>query len=143
MRTRLGYQRTIGCGGEAVEKHGSTRRWLRVLVVDDDASVQRGMSDYLEQHNMRVVSARHRQDVTRQLATTELDFVLLDLRLNEEDGLDVLREIRLRSTVPVIIMAGERSEETDRVVALELGADAYLTEPFGLRELLARIQAML
>jgi DNA-binding response OmpR family regulator len=69
--------------------------------------------------------------------------VILDLRLGQEDGLDLLREIRSRSDVPIIITTGHRRDEIDRVVGLELGADDYITKPFGLRELLARIRAVL
>jgi two-component system, OmpR family, response regulator len=69
--------------------------------------------------------------------------VILDLRLGEEDGLDLLREIRASSDVPVIIITGHRRDEIDRVVGLELGADDYLTKPFNLRELLARVRAVL
>jgi DNA-binding response OmpR family regulator len=69
--------------------------------------------------------------------------VILDLQLGQTDGLNVLREIRSRSDVPVIITTGHRRDEIDRVVGLELGADDYITKPFGLRELLARIRAVL
>jgi two-component system, OmpR family, response regulator len=118
-------------------------RPTRVLIVDDDPSMQRMLADYLEQHNMRVISAPHRQEVLRQFAVAEPNVVVLDLRLGQEDGLDLLREIRSRSDVPVIITTGHRRDEIDRVVGLELGADDYLTKPFGLRELLARIRAVL
>jgi DNA-binding response OmpR family regulator len=99
--------------------------------------------DYLERHNMQVVSASQRQEVTRQFAAAEPNVVILDLRLGQEDGLDLLREIRSHSDVPVIITTGHRRDEIDRVVGLELGADDYVTKPFGLRELLARIRAVL
>jgi DNA-binding response OmpR family regulator len=69
--------------------------------------------------------------------------VILDLRLGHEDGFDLLREIRSRSDVPIIITTGDRRDEIDRVVGLELGADDYVTKPFSLRELLARIRAVL
>lgn len=69
--------------------------------------------------------------------------ILLDLELGQEDGLDLLREIRSHSDVPIIIMTGHRSDEIDRVVGLELGADDYIVKPFGLRELLARMRAIL
>jgi two-component system OmpR family response regulator len=118
-------------------------RPLRVLVVDDDPLMQQMLVNYLEQHDMRVAQASRRQDVTRLLASGELSVVILDLRRGKEDGLDLLREIRSRSDVPVIITTGHRSDEIDRVVALELGADDYVTKPFGLRELLARIRAVL
>jgi two-component system, OmpR family, response regulator len=127
--------------------HGSnsnaSMRLTRVLVVDDDPSVQHMLVNYLEQHDMRVSSASQRQEVTRQFAIAEPNVVILDLRLGQEDGLDLLREIRSRSDVPIIITTGHRRDEIDRVVGLELGADDYVTKPFGLRELLARIRAVL
>jgi DNA-binding response OmpR family regulator len=101
------------------------------------------LANYLEQHNMRVVSASQRQEVMRQFAMSEPSVVILDLRLGSEDGLDLLREIRSRSDVPVIITTGHRRDEIDRVVGLELGADDYVTKPFAVRELLARIRAVL
>jgi two-component system OmpR family response regulator len=91
----------------------------RVLVVDDDPSMQRMLGDYLEQHNMRVISARRGQEVARQFATDEPNVVILDLWL------------------------GHRRDEIDRVVELELGTDDYVSKPFGVRELLARIRAVL
>ena len=69
--------------------------------------------------------------------------MILDLRLGQEDGFDLLREIRSSSDVPIIITTGDRPDEIDRVVGLELGADDYVTKPFSLRELLARIRAVL
>jgi two-component system, OmpR family, response regulator len=115
----------------------------RVLVVDDDPLAKRMLVNYLEQHDMRVTSASQRQDVLRQFAVGEPSLIILDVRLGREDGLDLLREIRSRSDVPVIITSGQRCEEIDRVVGLELGADDYVTKPFGPRELLARIRAVL
>jgi DNA-binding response OmpR family regulator len=99
--------------------------------------------DYLEDHNMRGLSASGRQELVRHCAAGEPDLIVLDLRFDQEDGLDLLREIRSRSDVPVIIVTGDRRDEIDRVVGLELGADDYVTKPFSLRELLARIRAVL
>jgi two-component system OmpR family response regulator len=118
-------------------------RRVRVLLIEDDQSMRQMVVNYLEQHNMRLVSASNRQETTRQFAAGEPNLVILDLRLGPEDGLDLLREIRSRSDVPVIIITAHRRDEIDRVVGLELGADDYLTKPFGLRELLARIGAVL
>jgi two-component system, OmpR family, response regulator len=115
----------------------------RILLVDDDPAMQHLVGSYLEGHNMRILSACRRQDVTRLFAGREPDLVILDLHLGQEDGLDLLREIRSSSDVPVIVTSGHRRDEIDRVVGLELGADDYLTKPFGLRELLARIRAVL
>jgi two-component system, OmpR family, response regulator len=122
---------------------GAAGRPACVLVVDDDPSMQHMLVNYLEQHNLRVLPAAHRQEVARQLARAEPSVVILDLRLGQDDGFDLLRELRARSDVPVIITTGHRRDEIDRVVGLELGADDYLTKPFGLRELLARIRAVL
>ena len=115
----------------------------RIFIVEDDPVMLHMVGDYLEQHNMRVVSASGRQEMARHFAAGEPDLVILDLRLGQEEGFDLLREIRSRSDVPVIITTGDRRDEIDRVVGLELGADDYLTKPFSLRELLARIRAVL
>jgi len=101
------------------------------------------LASYLEQHNMRVFPALHAREVIRQLTSCEPNVVILDLRLGHDDGIDVLRELRGRSEVPVIIITGDRADEIDRVIGLELGADDYVTKPFGLRELVARIRAVL
>jgi len=118
-------------------------RTARILVVEDDRAMRRMVVDYLEDHNMRGVTASGRLELARSFAEGEPDLVVLDLRLDQEDGLDLLREIRTRSEVPVIITTGDRRDEIDRVVGLELGADDYVTKPFSLRELLARIRAVL
>jgi two-component system, OmpR family, response regulator len=115
----------------------------RIFIVEDDPVMLRMVGDYLEQHNMRVVSASGRREMAQHFAVREPDLVILDLRLGQEEGFDLLREIRSRSDVPVIITTGDRRDEIDRVVGLELGADDYLTKPFSLRELLARIRAVL
>jgi two-component system OmpR family response regulator len=116
---------------------------VHVLVVEDDPAMRQMVVNYLEDHNMRAVSASGRQEMARLLAVGEPSLVILDVRLGQENGLDLLREIRSRSDVPVIITTGHRRDEIDRVVGLELGADDYMTKPFGLRELLARIRAVL
>jgi DNA-binding response OmpR family regulator len=101
------------------------------------------LANYLEKHDLRVALASQKHELMRQLAVGEPDIVILDLRLGQEDGLDLLRKIRSRSDVSVIITTGHRRDEIDRVVGLELGADDYITKPFSLRELLARIRAVL
>jgi DNA-binding response OmpR family regulator len=118
-------------------------RPAQILYVDDDPAMQQMVGNYLEENNMRVISAANRQEVTRQFLADAPNLVILDLRLGQENGLDLLREIRARSDVPVIITTGHQRDEVDRVVGLELGADDYITKPFGLRELLARIRAVL
>jgi two-component system OmpR family response regulator len=126
--------------GSAAAERG---RPTRVLVVEDDRTMRHVVVDYLREHNIRVTSASDRDEMIRCCAADEPDLVILDLRLGQEDGLDLLRELRARSDVPVIITTGHRRDEIDRVVGLELGADDYIIKPFGLRELLARIRAVL
>jgi len=123
--------------------NAADNRPARIFIVEDDPVMLRMVGDYLEQQNMRPVSASGRQEMVHHFAATEPDLVVLDLRLGQEDGLDLLREIRSRSDVPIIIITGDRRDEIDRVVGLELGADDYVTKPFSLRELLARIRAVL
>jgi two-component system, OmpR family, response regulator len=81
--------------------------------------------------------------MARILADKAVDLIILDLKLSNEDGLDLMRSLDGRSDVPVILVTGHRREEMDRVVGLELGADDYIIKPFGLRELLARVRAVL
>jgi two-component system, OmpR family, response regulator len=113
------------------------------LVIEDDSTMRHLVTSYLEDHDIRAVAASKRDEVAGLLVRCRPDLVVLDLRLGQDDGLDLLREIRTKSDVPVIITTGHRRDEIDRVVGLELGADDYITKPFGLRELLARIRAVL
>jgi len=122
---------------------GTERKSPTCLIVEDDRTMRHLVANYLEEHDMRAVSASRRDEVIALLARCSPDLVILDLRLGQEDGLDLLREIRTQSDIPVIITTGHRRDEIDRVVGLELGADDYITKPFGLRELLARIRAVL
>ncbi len=132
---------TVPASGSAVDDQDT--RPARIVVVDDDAAMRDMIVSYLSEHGMQAVSAGGRADMARELATHPPSLVILDLRLGQDDGLDLLRELRTRSDVPVIITTGHRRDEIDRVVGLELGADDYITKPFGLRELLARVRAVL
>ena len=85
------------------------------------------------ENNIRTLLASGRREMVRQFGSREVNLVILDLRLGQEDGLDLLREVRSNSDVPVIIITGHRGDEIDRVVGLELGADDYLVKPFNLR----------
>ncbi len=122
---------------------GDTSEVGHILVVDDDAMVRQTITNFLEEQNVPVASVSSRQDLNSHLEKAHPSLILLDLRLGQEDGLDVLKEIRSHSDVPIIIMTGHSREEVDRVVGLELGADDYLAKPFSLRELLARVRAIL
>jgi two-component system OmpR family response regulator len=115
-----------------------------ILVVDDDPATRRMVTSYLREHDLEASAVSNGREVTQYLAAGEPSLIILDLRLGREDGLDILRGIRQGgSDVPVIITTGHRLDEVDRVVGLELGADDYVTKPFGLRELLARVRAVL
>jgi DNA-binding response OmpR family regulator len=115
-----------------------------IIVVDDDAALRRLVTSYLEDHNVPARSATNRAELNRYLeGGAHPSLIILDLRLGQDDGLDLLREIRSHSDVPVIIATGHRPDEIDRIVGLELGADDYIIKPFSLRELLARVRAVL
>ena len=118
-------------------------RQVCVLVVEDDPALQRMILDYFGENSIRTLGASCREEMIYQLRDAEIDLVILDLRLGQEDGLDLLREVRAGSDMPVIIITGHRRDDIDRVVGLELGADDYVTKPFNLRELLARVRAVL
>jgi two-component system OmpR family response regulator len=114
-----------------------------VLVVDDDPDMRDVVGSYLEGENFQVSAAPDGKAMARVLGEKPVDLIVLDLRLAGEDGLDLMRSRKAQDDVPVIVITGHRREEADRVVGLELGADDYLTKPFSLRELLARIRAVL
>jgi two-component system, OmpR family, response regulator RegX3 len=109
-----------------------------VLLVEDDDSIAVPLEEGLRREGFEV---RRAATGAEALAAPDAEFVLLDLRLPDMDGLAVCRELRARSRVPIIVVSA-RGEEVDRVVGLEVGADDYLVKPFGLRELVARIRAV-
>ncbi|MGE5095331.1 MAG: response regulator [Betaproteobacteria bacterium] len=113
-----------------------------ILVVDDDAEIRSLLREYLEKHEFRVSIAANGSQMRSQTAAALPDLVVLDLMLPGEDGLELCRELRARSSVPIIMLTA-RGEETDRVVGLELGADDYMAKPFSPRELVARIKSVL
>jgi len=111
---------------------------MRVLLVEDDPTIAVPLIEGLQRHGLEV---EHVSTGADALAADLPDVVLLDLGLPDIDGLDVCRELRSRSQVPIIVVSA-RGEETERVVGLEVGADDYMVKPFGLRELVARIRAV-
>jgi len=113
-----------------------------ILVVDDEPQVRRFITAALEGHGFRVVEAITGGAAITQSATFNPDLILLDLMLPDIDGFEVTRRIREWTTTP-IIMLSVREHELDKVKALDLGADDYVTKPFGIPELLARIRAAL
>jgi two-component system OmpR family response regulator len=113
-----------------------------VLALDDDPSVRQLVHDYLVENELRVTAVASGAELDRVMARETIDLVVLDLRLQGEDGLQIARRLRESSAIPILMLTG-RAEEADRVMGLELGADDYLTKPFSPRELLARIRALL
>ncbi len=113
-----------------------------ILVVDDDADLRQMVADYLGGYDLRVTGAPDGSAMRDAMAREVVDLVLLDLKLPSEDGMTLARELRETSNIPIIILTG-RKDDVDRIMGLELGADDYLTKPFNLRELLARIRAIL
>ncbi len=115
---------------------------VTLLVVDDKPSVRAMVRDYFAEQGYRVLSASNGQEALTAVRTEKPDIVLLDVMMPEMDGHQFLVELRRDSTVPVIMLTA-RVEESDRIVGLELGADDYVTKPFSLREVKARVQAVL
>lgn len=114
----------------------------RILVVDDEQAVLDLLVYNLRKSHYETVTAKNGRQALELARQAEPDLILLDLMLPEVDGLDVCREIRHTSNAPIIMITA-RGEEVDRVVGLELGADDYVCKPFSVRELMARIKAVL
>jgi two-component system OmpR family response regulator len=113
-----------------------------ILVVDDHREIRDLVSRALTKEGFRVVTAADGRAMRKVLADSRIDLVLLDLMLPGEDGLSLCRALRTESNIPVIMLTA-KGEEVDRVIGLEMGADDYLPKPFGSRELIARIRAVL
>ena len=127
---------------QQVQIHDTATTAPHVLVVDDDAIIRKMVSDFLVEYDMRVTAVSSGREIPELLERGAVDLIVLDLRLPGEDGLTIAQHLRATSTIPIIILTG-RTDESDRVMGLELGADDYLTKPFSPRELLARIRALL
>jgi two-component system, OmpR family, response regulator len=113
-----------------------------VLVVDDDVAIRDVISSYLEREDFQVSAVADGKAMARVLAEKPINLIILDLKLAGEDGLALMRA-RSDADIPVILVTGHRRDEADRIIGLELGADDYVTKPFSLRELLARVRAVL
>ena len=114
----------------------------KILVVEDEQEIRRFLRASLENHSYRIVEAQTARDGLKRAAEDHPDLVLLDLGLPDADGLDVIGQLRGWSQVPIIVLSA-RGRETDKVKALDSGADDYLTKPFSVGELLARIRVAL
>ncbi len=113
-----------------------------ILVVDDDSQVRQLIGRFLRENGYRVTGVRDGREMRSTLATADVDLIILDLMLPGTSGLDLCRELRASSSLPIIMLTA-KGEDTDRIVGLEVGADDYLPKPFNPRELLARIRAVL
>jgi DNA-binding response OmpR family regulator len=113
-----------------------------ILVVDDDPQIRELLTEYLTANELQVSVASSGKQMSQILANEAVDLVVLDVRLAGEDGMAIARSLREQSAIPIVMLTGVR-DEADRVMGLELGADDYLTKPFEMMELLARVEALL
>ncbi len=115
----------------------------RILIVEDDPAILRGLADNLACESHEVLTAADGEHGLSQTRTARPDLIVLDLMLPRMSGYEVCRKLRAEGVMTPIVMLTARGDEADRVVGLDLGADDYITKPFSVRELLARIRAVL
>lgn len=120
---------------------GHMRAHEHILVVEDDPEIGTLMEHHLTSHGWKVSLARSGAAMEQQMATNRVDLIVLDLMLPGEDGLSICHRLRASSAIPIIIVSA-KSDDFDRVIGLEVGADDYLAKPFNPRELIARIRAL-
>jgi two-component system, OmpR family, response regulator len=113
-----------------------------ILIADDDSHIRDVIRFSLEKSGARIISAKDGAEAFQMFRTHQPDLIVLDVGMPEMDGLDVCREIRKTSDVPVLFLSA-RDEEIDRIIGLEIGGDDYVTKPFSPRELAARVKAIL
>lgn len=116
---------------------------IHILVAEDDDNIRTGLLDTLESEGYRTTPARDGKEAIDLFATEEFDLLLLDIMMPEKSGYDVCRVVRSTNEDIPVIMLTAKGEEIDKVIGLQLGADDYITKPFGVHELLARISAVL
>ncbi|QPB24767.1 response regulator (plasmid) [Rhizobium sp. 007] len=114
-----------------------------VLVIDDDVAMRHLIVEYLTIHAFKVTAVSDSRQLNRVLSCAPVDLVVVDLNLGREDGLEIIRNLATKSDIPIITISGDRLEEAEKVVALELGATDFVSKPFGMREFLARIRVAL
>jgi two-component system phosphate regulon response regulator OmpR len=114
----------------------------KVLLVDDDAKLRKLLREYLEGYGFHILTLADGLSVAKTIREESPDIIILDIMLPKRDGLDVLKDIRMEYSVPIIMLTA-KGDDADRIVGLELGADDYLPKPFNPRELLARVKAVL
>jgi two-component system KDP operon response regulator KdpE len=119
------------------EKHD-----LRILVVDDEKSIRRFLSASLSAYGYNIFESATGMDALKESVSTHPDIIILDLGLPDIDGIEVIRKIRKRAKTPIVVLS-VREEASDKISALDAGADDYLTKPFSAEELLARLRAVM
>lgn len=117
-------------------------RTQHILIVDDNREIRELLAKFLSRNGLRVSVANGGNEMRQQLRAGAPDLIVLDIMMPGEDGLTLCRQVRQDSDIPIVLLTAV-SEETDKIVGLELGADDYVTKPFNPRELLARIRAIL
>src|SRR5581483_11207304 len=135
-------RRTSSPNAPARRRHEMSLDAGAILVVDDEPAIRRLLRSTLGVHDYRVLEAATVAEALERLARDRIDLVILDLGLPDADGLEVIRKLRPDSAVPVIVLSS-RDDERGKVEALDAGADDYVTKPFGVEELVARIRAAL
>src|SRR5262249_7083476 len=113
-----------------------------ILVVDDDEEIRSLLGRYLARQGFRVSLAADRRELMARLEAANIQLIVLDVLLPDGSGLDICRDLRARSSIPIILLTALK-EDVDRIIGLEIGADDYLGKPFNPRELVARIRAIL
>lgn len=114
----------------------------KVIIIDDDVKLQELLKDYLKDYNYDISAFFDGSDILENINSVQPDLIILDIMLPGKDGMELLKDIRKESSVPVIMLTA-KGEDTDRIIGLELGADDYLSKPFNPRELLARMKAVM
>jgi len=116
----------------------------RILIIEDDIALLKTLEAALEAENFKVLSATDGEKGFKLASQEMIDLIILDLKLPSMDGFEICKCLRSKGNMtPIIFLTGEKKEEIDKVLGLELGGDDYITKPFGTRELLARIRAVL
>lgn len=113
-----------------------------LVVVDDEADMRAVLDDALSLEGYRVTTLQDGRELIALMASENIDLIILDLRLEHENGLRVAQEVRTQSPIPIMMLTG-KGDETDRILGLEVAADDFLMKPFNLRELIARVRALL
>lgn len=119
-----------------------TSEQVHILIVDDDKDIREPLARYISQHGFRTSTARDGKAFDKVLASSHIDLIVLDIMMPGEDGLSICRRTQEHHQIPIILLTA-LTEDTDRIVGLELGADDYITKPFNPRELVARIKSVI